>query len=42
MLRDSGDRDYYLEIFGKSFVGYFSNYGFEKILRVAGRSVCLF
>ncbi len=25
-------------ILGKEFVGFFSNYGFEKILRVAGRN----
>jgi guanylate cyclase len=27
-----------MQHFGHSFVNYFSNYGFEKILRVAGRS----
>jgi guanylate cyclase len=38
MLRQEGDNDFYMEFFGKKFVKFFSTYGFEKILRVAGRS----
>ncbi|RNA21511.1 soluble guanylate cyclase 88E-like isoform X1 [Brachionus plicatilis] len=38
LFRQEGDHDYYMEFFGNAFVGYFSHYGFEKILRVAGRN----
>ena len=37
MLRQEGDYDFYMEFFGRKFVTFFSSYGFEKILRVAGR-----
>ncbi|CAF3352420.1 unnamed protein product [Rotaria sp. Silwood1] len=32
-----GDPDLYMQFFGESFVKFFTNYGYDKILRVAGR-----
>ncbi|CAF0824330.1 unnamed protein product [Adineta ricciae] len=32
-----GSPDYYMEFFGKCFVRFFTTYGYDKILRVAGR-----
>jgi guanylate cyclase len=38
MIKQDGDHDSYMEMFGTRFVDFFSNYGFEKILKVAGRN----
>ncbi|CAF1002502.1 unnamed protein product [Rotaria sordida] len=35
-LNDGGP-DFYMQYFGECFVNFFTNYGFDKILRVAGR-----
>ncbi|CAF0856616.1 unnamed protein product [Rotaria sordida] len=32
-----GEPDLYMQFFGESFVKFFTNYGYDKILRVAGR-----
>ncbi len=37
-ILNDGTRDTYLEFFGANFIHYFYRYGFDKILRVAGRS----
>ncbi len=37
-IREIGDYNYYMEFFGQNFVKFFSKFGFEKILRVAGRN----
>ena len=34
-----GTPEFYLEFFGQDFVRYFINFGFDKILRIAGRTV---
>ncbi len=34
-----GTPESYLEFFGQDFVRYFVNFGFDKILRVAGRTL---
>jgi guanylate cyclase len=34
-----GTAETYLEFFGQDFVRYFANFGFDKIFRVAGRTV---
>ena len=36
-IRQIGTPEFYTEFFGTSFVSFFSRFGFEKILRVAGR-----
>lgn len=36
LLRE-GTPDYYMQFFGECFVRFFTNYGYDKILRVAGR-----
>ncbi len=38
-ILNDGTRDTYLEFFGANFIHYFSRYGFDKILRVAGRTL---
>lgn len=34
---NDGGIDYYMQFFGECFVTFFTNYGYDKILRVAGR-----
>jgi len=34
-----GTAETYLEFFGQDFVRYFANFGFDKIFRIAGRTV---
>ncbi|CAF1641798.1 unnamed protein product, partial [Didymodactylos carnosus] len=36
-ILQEGTTETYMEFFGKDFVRYFTNYGYDKILRVAGR-----
>ncbi|CAF2760229.1 unnamed protein product [Rotaria sp. Silwood2] len=38
-ILNDGTRDTYLEFFGTNFIHYFYRYGFDKILRVAGRTL---
>lgn len=38
-LIGEGTAETYLEFFGRDFVRYFVNFGFDKILRVAGRTL---
>ncbi len=38
-ILEEGTPEYYLEFFGQDFVRYFINFGFDKILRIAGRTV---
>ena len=38
-ILQEGTAESYLEFFGQDFVRYFINFGFEKILRVAGRTL---
>ncbi len=38
-ILNDGTRDTYLEFFGANFIHYFYRYGFNKILRVAGRNL---
>jgi guanylate cyclase len=38
-ILQEGTGETYLEFFGRDFVRYFINFGFEKILRVAGRTL---
>jgi guanylate cyclase len=37
-ILNDGTRNTYLEFFGANFIHYFYRYGFDKILRVAGRT----
>ncbi|CAF4671083.1 unnamed protein product [Rotaria sp. Silwood1] len=37
-ILNDGTRDTYLEFFGTNFIHYFYRYGFDKILRIAGRT----
>ncbi len=34
-----GTRDTYLEFFGQHFFRYFNNFGYDKLFRVAGRTL---
>ena len=36
-LMHEGSPDYYMEFFGRCFIRFFTTYGKDKILRVAGR-----
>ena len=36
-LLHEGTPEYYMQFFGECFVRFFTNYGYDKILRVAGR-----
>ncbi|CAF0865982.1 unnamed protein product [Adineta steineri] len=38
-ILNDGSRDEYLQFFGENFIRYFYRYGFNKILRVAGRNL---
>ena len=36
-ILQEGGADHYMQFFGQCFVKFFTNYGYDKILRVAGR-----
>ena len=37
LIMQSGDTEVYMEMFGKSFVGHITTFGYDKILRISGR-----